>query len=167
MGRKPRIQARGKHMAKPPRAGRRIYQCMHCGALTDPIYGMGNNSWCPSCHATGDICYDEGKIPDPAFYGGWLARQKETSAMDGTPRKAGQTSKPASNPVSTTPAPLSIFGGLDMKLTQYHNGLYHCPTCCMEFDLCLETVLKCEHCGGRLVKGSLDDDPDEDEDEDE
>jgi len=167
MGRKPRIQSRGKRTAKSPRAGRRIYQCMLCGALTDPIYGCGENSWCPSCGAAGDICYADGQIPYPAFYGGWLERQKEKPTVQGAGGTVGEKPNPVSAPPSATPTLSSNPGGFEMKTPKYHSGTFHCPECAIEFDLIAEQVLKCDQCGGLLVKGSLADYTDDDEDENE
>jgi len=167
MGRKPRIQSRAKRTAKSPRAGRRIYQCMLCGALTDPIYGVGDNSWCPSCHASGETCYAEGQIPDPAFYGRWLKWQKENPTDQEPVDTVGERPKRASGPLSTAPAPSTALGGIKMKTPKYHSGTFHCPECAIEFDLIAEQVLKCDQCGGLLVKGSLADYTDDDEDENE
>ncbi|HVC38123.1 MAG TPA: hypothetical protein VNF46_06950 [Gammaproteobacteria bacterium] len=167
MGRKPRIQSRSRRVPKAPRPKRLIYQCLRCGALPDPMYGTGEYSWCPFCRTEGNVYIGEGEIPYPALYGGWLERQKTAAAADGTPPKAGETQKPALAPLSKTSIPLSTYRGSNMQVTQYHSGLYHCPACCMEFELYSEAALKCGQCGGRLEKGSLDDDPDEDEDEDE
>jgi len=165
MARKPRIQTSAKRAAKSPRPKRLIYQCQRCGALTDPMYGEGENSWCPSCHTEGNVYIGEGEILFPALYGGWLERQKKADAADRKPRKADEASKPASAPLSKTSPPVSTFGGSDMQVIQYHSGLYHCPVCCMEFELYSEATLKCGQCGGRLVKGLLDQDLDEDEDD--
>jgi PHP family Zn ribbon phosphoesterase len=44
-----------------------------------------------------------------------------------------------------------------MKQHKTHTGTYCCPECCIEFDLMAEESLKCDHCGGPLRKGSLED----------
>jgi len=162
MARKPKVQARGKVPRIPAQSKKLIYQCMHCGALTDPIYGVGEVSWCPYCGQCGDICYDEGKIPDPMFYGGWLKRYKQELAAGGKTNGA--------MPAVTPPAPLTIhspLGGFGMKVPNLHTGTYHCPECCIEFDLDDEESLKCDRCKGPLLKGSLVDEEDEEDEEDE
>ncbi len=53
-----------------------------------------------------------------------------------------------------------------MKTPNMHSGTYHCPECCIEFDLNGEESLKCDRCNGPLAKGSLDDTWDQDDDED-
>lgn len=78
MGRKPRFQHRRHRLPfspapQSPRALRKIYQCQWCGALVDPMYVAGEDSWCPSCHNVDSVSYAEGHIPDPALYGRWLA----------------------------------------------------------------------------------------------
>ena len=42
---------------------------MACGGPVDPIYGRGDDSWCPSCHAVGQIIGSEGQWPSPLMYG--------------------------------------------------------------------------------------------------
>ena len=43
-----------------------------------------------------------------------------------------------------------------MKTAKTHTGIYSCLNCMTEFDLFAETHLKCDDCGGPLLKGSLD-----------
>jgi len=160
MGRKPRIQSRTGPAVKAPRAKKRFHQCLRCGALTDPIYGLGDDSWCPSCQYMGHITYAEGQIPAPSLYGSWVIQQKKTSGNDVLP-KTGQAAEAAGDTVTTTSPSSSTYGGSGMQIVQYLFGRYHCPACCKEFELFCETVLKCKQCGGRLVKGPLDKDPDE------
>ena len=160
MARKPKVQARDKTPREPAGSKKPIYQCLHCGALTDPIYGVGEVSWCPSCGNAGDIVYDIGKIPDPMFYGGWLTRHKQELAA-GKADGAMPVVMPAPVPIRPTKP-----GGMSMKVTTLHSGIYHCPECCMEFDLDEEESIKCDSCNGLLMKGSLEDldeEPEEDE----
>jgi DNA-directed RNA polymerase subunit RPC12/RpoP len=160
MPRKSKVQARGKAPRLPAESKKRIYQCMRCGALTDPMFGVGDVSWCPYCGECGDICYDEGKIPDPMFYGGWLKRHKQELAA------GSKTDDALPRPIH--PTPLTIHtpqGGLGMKVPNLHTGTYHCPDCGIEFDLDQEESLKCDRCNGLLVKGSIDDAEDEEEED--
>lgn len=52
-----------------------------------------------------------------------------------------------------------------MKQKKLHTGTYHCPECMIEFDLTLEESLKCDRCGGVLMKGSLDEFENEDDED--
>jgi hypothetical protein len=116
MPRKPKVQSRNQSPRAPPTSKKRIHQCINCGALVDPIYGLGNGSWCPHCHKTDDICYDEGKIPDPILYGAWLQMQEKAEA---------EKTKTISNPPNAPPR----TGDLNMHTAKYHNGTFHCPEC--------------------------------------
>ncbi len=42
-----------------------------------------------------------------------------------------------------------------MKQPKLHTGTFHCPECCVEFDLLADPSLKCEECGGPLIRGTL------------
>ena len=143
MPRKPKTQARNRAPRSSAPSKKRIYQCLYCGALVDPIYGTGERSWCPDCHKTGGICYDEGQIPDPAIYGAWQAEQK---------KKPAENPESSHKPIST---PTLIPGGLPMRSVNYHSGTFHCPKCCVDFDLIAEEALKCDRCGSPLYKGSI------------
>ena len=127
-----------------PRATRDVYyQCMHCGGLVDPAFFTTLESWCPHCEDEDCIVWQEGAIPAPTLYGSWLHKQKRNPIPTSDPPKIPQPLKP-------------IEGAPVMKRVKYHSGTYCCPKCYAEFDLAMETNLKCETCGGPLVKGSLD-----------
>lgn len=51
-----------------------------------------------------------------------------------------------------------------MKQRIEHNGIYHCPECCIEYELEQEPCLKCEDCDDTLQPGPLGLKPDGDED---
>jgi hypothetical protein len=147
MPKKPRVRARA-NAARPAIAantGKRIHQCMLCGALVDPIFGAGNGSWCPSCGASDDIVWAAGKIPDPIWYGMWCEEQRKKSAAAPPPA----LSTPPSISVSTTP------GGPTVKHAKTHTGTYSCLDCCVEYDIVGETHLKCDECGAPLMRGTL------------
>lgn len=55
-------------------------------------------------------------------------------------------------------------GDVTMKRKRLHTGIYHCPTCFIEFDLVAEESLRCDQCQGPLAKGPLEDIWDDDED---
>jgi DNA-binding MarR family transcriptional regulator len=62
--------------------------------------------------------------------------------------------------------PAATKGDRRMKRKKLHTGTYHCPACFIELELVAEESLKCDHCGGPLDKGSLDEvwaDDEEDE----
>ena len=52
-----------------------------------------------------------------------------------------------------------------MKQPKLHTGLYSCLECYIEFDLTAEESLKCDRCGGPLIRGGLEDFEHDDEDE--
>ena len=89
------------------------------------------------------------------MYGRWLEAQRKSSPQ-------GNDNK-QSNPVVPTVIPEVSA----MKTLKSHTGIYSCLTCYVEFDLLSETSLKCDKCGGPLVKGTLDewvdDDPSDDD----
>ena len=120
------------------------WQCQRCGALADPIYGTGDDSYCPNCQASGTVLGEDGKIPSPALYDTWLRKQK--AAVSGG--------------LSSTEALLKLLqrsqGDVTMKRKKTHSGTFHCPACFIEFDLVAEESLRCDQCGGPLAAGSLD-----------
>ena len=127
---------------------RTFYQCFLCGALVDPMFGLGLGSWCPDCRQPDSIDCLEGQIPDPVRYGAWLQRQKERASSP----------KPNANEDDRTHLSHPIPAGVTtMKQHKTHTGTYCCPECCIEFDLMAEESLKCDRCGGPLNKGSLED----------
>jgi hypothetical protein len=144
--------------SRPPAARRRaepltFQQCQACGAPVEPQFGLGDDSWCPSCQAVGTVAGMYGQYPSPGLYGAWAARQarqKETQAEPTTVR----------HPSLTTKEEL-------MKRTKTHAGTFHCPTCFIEVELVNEESLKCDRCKGPLAEGSLDEVwADEDEEQD-
>ncbi len=140
--------------ALSPRS-RKIYrQCMSCGGVVDQMYSTGDNSWCPHCFDYGSILEEIGELPNPQHYGSWLFEQKE--AEEKKQKIAVEISQPKS--LMEKPAPAaSFFGGKQVKTRKKHTGVFSCPICCVEFELFLDAGLKCDDCGGPLVKGSLDD----------
>ncbi len=96
--------------------------------------------------------FDDGKIPDPQFYGAWLKEQQRAS--------------PAASSKDGQPSPIlpNTFGSSIMKHKIRHSGIYNCPECCIEYDLIAVEVLKCDECGRPLISGSLDELGDEEED---
>jgi len=160
MPRKPQIRPRrdGTPSALPrshqaSRAGgvhtqREFHQCLACGAPADPMYGLGENSWCPSCHRVGEIYSRIGQLPDAQLYGRWFLNQKEQAGTINP--DVAETALPS----SFLQRP-SFTGEVDMKQRKTHTGTYSCPQCCVEYELSGETVLKCEDCGGPLYRGTL------------
>jgi DNA-directed RNA polymerase subunit RPC12/RpoP len=148
MPRKPRVRPRagGSPAAQATPTGKRIHQCMRCGALVDPAYGAGDGSWCPACDAMDSTAWEFGKIPFPALYGAWLDRQREKGAAT----SARAPDAPPSISVLTSP------GGANMKHAKTHTGTYSCLNCCVDYDLVAETHLKCDECGAALLRGTLD-----------
>jgi len=127
------------------RAQQTFYQCLTCGGLVDPMYGSGEESWCPHCHATGEICTMEGRIPRPDLYGAWLTKQQQAADRQRTEQEIQYR-------LNSLHAPK---GDPTMKRKKTHTGAFQCPTCFIEFDLVAEESLKCDQCGGPLAKGSL------------
>lgn len=160
MPRKPKRQPRDSRVTQKIRApgsrdasnpSRRIFhQCQECGGLVDPMFGLGDESYCPHCKKCGEVYCGEGVLPDPARYCEWLEKQQAKSAAISN-EKNGQPFSQSQNGVS------------EMKQKKIHTGTYHCPECCIEFDLVAEESLKCDRCGGSLARGSLDDMWDDDE----
>jgi hypothetical protein len=119
------------------------------------MYGLGLGSWCPECQQSDSIDCKEGQIPEPVRYGAWLQRQKEKACFP----------EPNANEDDRSHlSPLIPAGVTTMKQHKTHTGTYSCLECYIEFDLMAEESLKCDHCGGPLTRGSLDDLWAEDED---
>src|SRR5207245_5056896 len=121
-------------------------QCMACGAVAGPMYGAGEDSWCPSCGRHGEVMMMEGQLPSPGLHGAWLARQKrqerERQSLAGIDTLIKQrVHKKEDEPV---------------KRKKTHTGIYHCPRCFIELDLFAEESLKCDQCEGPLAAGSMD-----------
>ena len=120
-----------------------IWQCQRCGALADPLYGTGEQSFCPSCQAAGTVIGEDEKIPSPALYDAWRRKQQAPAAAD----------------ISTTEAlvkrlqALRAQGEVTMKT---FTGTYHCATCRIELFVVRRESLRCDRCGGPLAKGPLD-----------
>ena len=144
-----------------PRSRRVFRQCLACGAEVDPMYGIGEPSWCPHCEESGMNVENIGELPDPQLYGSWLCRQREQASKPTSPSL--NDSSPSSGPgiASWLPAPPKF--GINMKSRKRHTGIYSCPHCCLEFDLFAEESLKCDECRGQLISGSLDDHYEDDE----
>jgi hypothetical protein len=139
---------RGRSISARTSAKRLYHQCLACGAQVDPMFGLGDGSWCPSCRKCGEVYCAEGELPDPQLYGNWLQKQEEAKSMRASPR---------ANTDANPPAPQSQNGDTSMKHPKLHSGIYCCPDCCIEFDLMAEESLKCDRCGGALIKGTLED----------
>jgi hypothetical protein len=110
------------------------------------MYGLGLGSWCPECQQPDSIDCKEGQIPEPVRYGAWLQRQKESALAP----KANEDDTPHFSPQLPV-------GATTMKQHKTHTGTYCCLECYIEFALTAEESLKCDHCGGPLSKGSLED----------
>jgi DNA-directed RNA polymerase subunit RPC12/RpoP len=122
-----------------------IWQCSTCGSPADPLYGRGDDSWCPSCGASGTICGEEGKFPFPEKHGQWLRRQRN---------RVGQTH--ADREIDEFLArPFARRQTGAMKRAKMHSGAYFCAECLIEFELFAEESLKCDRCRGPLTQGSL------------
>ena len=128
------------------RADQTFWQCQACGALVDPMYGTGDDAWCPHCHTVGQVVGMDGQIPSPPLYGGWVRKQEEATERERTEKEIQQWL--ASRQTQK--------GERDMKRKKTHTGIFHCPACFIEYDLVAEESLKCDKCGGPLAEGSLD-----------
>jgi rubrerythrin len=165
MPRKPQIRSR-QGSNRPQAASRAtshrkpemFWQCMACGALVDPKYGAGDDSWCPSCRAAGEVMGMEGQLPSPQMYGAWVARQERDEQERRSTATIGEFLRRHQ----------STKENEAMKRKKAHTGTYHCPRCFIEFDLVAEESLKCDQCQGPLASGTLDevwsDEPNEVED---
>jgi len=143
-----------------------IWQCQRCGALADPIYGTGAESYCPSCQAAGTVMGEDGKIPAPALYDAWRRKQQAAAAHGvGNTEAIRRLPQPArrSRLLSVNPRQ----GDDDMRSKKLHSGLYHCPECLYEVTLTAEASLQCEDCKGRLYEGELPEESEDDDDYDE
>lgn len=182
MPRKPRSQTRTPHSAvrgrpaegslpraaSPAQASKLYYQCLACGAPTDPMFGTGEMSWCPSCKRCGEVCCAEGELPDPPLYGEWVEQQERKRMEAKEAVRATSSADTEQRSASLQFNPLQPEKGINiMKQPKLHTGIYSCLECCIEFDLAAEESLKCDRCGGQLMKGGLDDFDEEENDEDE
>lgn len=176
MPRKP--QVRSRHSARPTgsassaspsgstpraRAERRraepltFQQCQSCGAPVDPQFGLGDDSWCPSCQAVGTVAGMYEQYPSPRLYGAWAARQARYQVnAQAHPTELLHRHDPSTNSKEEL-----------MKRTKTHTGTYHCPTCFIEVELINEESLKCDKCKGPLAEGGLDEIWTDEEDDEE
>ncbi len=169
MPRKPRTRPRGSPArvsrftglpASRRRADQTFWQCQACGGLVDPMYGHGDDSWCPHCHTTGQVYGMDGQIPDPHLYGEWVRKREEAASRKHRDKERQQWLSSLN----------TQKGDRDMKRKKPHTGTFHCPACFIEYDLTAEESLKCDACGGPLAEGSLDEvwadheDPNDEED---
>ncbi len=143
--RSPNPRPPSRPRATRSQADETFWQCGACGGLVDPIYGTGEDAWCPHCHAVGELIGAEGQIPIPSMYGAWVRKQEEAAKRERTQQEMQQW--PASRQTQK--------GEMDMKRKKTHTGTFHCPACFIEFDLVAEESLKCDKCGGPLAEGSL------------
>lgn len=160
MPRKPRTRPRRSRdsvSANPPptpssvrssrnRAEETFWQCQACGGLVDPMYGRGEDSWCPHCHEGGQVYGMYGQIPSPGLYGEWVRKQQKAADRE-------RTNKEFQELLSALHTPK---GDPTMKRKKIHTGTFFCPKCFIEFDVVAEESLKCDQCGGPLAKGTLD-----------
>lgn len=131
---------------------------MACGARVDPKYGSGDDSWCSSCHAVGQVIGMQEQLPSPQMYGSWVARQEREERERRSSAALDEFLKRHARQEDET-----------VRRKKAHTGLYHCPRCFIEFDLIAEESLKCDQCQGPLAPGTLDEvwsDAPDDDDED-
>lgn len=183
MPRKPQIRSRKTSSASP--AGRRarvpsptaataprgrsrklIFQCTTCGGLVDSIYvGEGDDSWCPHCGAVGDIAGAEGHIPWPQLYGSWVAQQRQQADQKPVEK---ESATPAPGPLQVPsqdlrfPAATQQRKEVDPVREKRFYGDYECEKCYTIYELAGDSSLRCEKCGGHLVKLEFVDEDDED-----
>ena len=124
-----------------------IYQCLECGARADPLYGLGDQSWCPHCGLAGTVIGEEGKFPLPHLYEQWRRNQK---------RKAQQAQDEEID-VVTLPRLAAPKKAAMMRSVKTHTGTFYCPQCWVEGELYAQESLKCGRCGALLKRGHLDD----------
>jgi ribosomal protein L37AE/L43A len=161
MPRKPRVRSRhapsssGASGSTPRRAGparRResqvFWQCQSCGAPVEPQFGVGDDSWCPSCQAVGTVAGMEGQYPSPLLYGAWAARQARQKEQEKAQAELAALMHQRQSRLNKEEL---------MKRTKTHTGTFHCPSCYIEVELVNEESLKCDKCKGPLAQGSLDD----------
>ena len=125
-----------------------FWQCESCGAPVEPQFGVGDNSWCPSCQAVGTVAGMEGQYPSPPLYGAWVVRQAR--------QKEQAKARADLNDLLHRHRSLTNNKEELMKRTKTHTGTFHCPTCFIEVELLNEESLKCDKCKGPLAEGSLD-----------
>lgn len=156
MPRKLRLRSGPRGVTRPARPAQLICQCDQCGGLVDPRYGSSDDSWCPNCGAVGSVIAQEGQIPIPALYGGWVREERKK-------RPPAQTAQipPFTHPPTPASFP-TLTEDSTMKTAKTHTGTYSCLDCMVEFDLVAETRLKCDDCKGALLRGALEDLCDED-----
>src|SRR5215813_8057973 len=123
-----------------------IYQCLQCGARANPLYGVGDDSWCPHCQQGGTVMGEEGKFPLPHLYEHWLRRQ----------RRIDQDARGDAD-VDLTLDRLPSRKLAVMHNVKTHSGTFYCPRCWIEGELLAQESLKCGRCGGLLKRGRLDD----------
>lgn len=129
------------------RSQQTFWQCQACGALADPMYGTGDDSWCPSCHTSGQVYGMDGQLPSPQLYGAWVVKQQRKAEAKRAEAELTELIKRDRTPKEDR----------TMKRKKTHTGTFHCHTCFIEFDLVAEESLKCPDCGGPLAEGTLDD----------
>lgn len=123
-------------------------QCQSCGAPVESQFGVGDDSWCPSCQAVGTVAGMYGQFPSPPLYGAWAARQarqKEQAKAEKDLTELLRRHRSLANNKEKL-----------MKRTKTHTGTFHCPSCFIEIELVSEESLKCDKCKGPLAEGSLD-----------
>ncbi len=158
MPRRPRIRSRfsspgGSGSAPRQPSGHRsdsqvFHQCQSCGAPVQPQFGVGDDSWCPSCQAVGTVAGMYGQYPSPPLYGAWAARQARQKEQ---PKAQTNLSELLGRHRSLTNNKEEL-----MKRTKTHTGTFHCPSCFIEVELFNEESLKCDKCKGPLAEGGLD-----------
>ena len=144
-GKRPKLGNVGAVYSSDRSRKRIYYQCLRCGAPANPMYGEGDDSWCPDCGHTGYVYSCEGRLPYPALYATW----EESHQSSASSKAEGALT----NPVISDP----VHGATATKRMKSHSGTYSCLNCCIEFDLVAVTQLKCDECGGPLIKGELED----------
>ena len=123
-----------------------FWQCLTCGAAVEPEFASADDSWCPSCHATGTVVGMAGQYPSPSLYGAWVARRDREHERKQTGAQLAELLRLHCSTSKEEP----------MKRTKTHTGTFHCPTCFTEVELVAEPSLKCDTCKGPLAPGSLD-----------
>jgi hypothetical protein len=152
MPRKPRVRSRiapRQPGSRDHRESQIFLQCQSCGAPVQPQFGVGDESWCPACHAVGTVAGMYGQYPSPPLYGAWAARQARQE--EPASAQAHQLTEPLTRHRSLTNTKEDF-----MKRTKTHTGTFHCPSCFIEVELFNEESLKCDKCKGPLAEGSLD-----------
>jgi hypothetical protein len=134
-------------------------QCQACGAPVKPQFGVGDDSWCPSCQAVGTVVGMYGQYPSPPLYGTWAARQARQK----------EQAKAQKHLTELLHRHRSLTNNREelMKRTKTHTGTFHCPSCFVEVELVNEESLKCDKCKGPLAEGTLDEIWADEEDDDE